>query len=72
MRAGVAAPVASARIAAWAELLDLGAWMAYEALLAATGDAEVAVIELRARLRREDEERRSAKRRVLDGLARAV
>jgi len=60
-----------ARLAAWAELVDLGHRMAYEALLAQTGDAEAARKELRERYRREDAERRAAKERVLEGLARA-
>ena len=62
----------SARIAAWAELVDLGLVMAYESLLMATGDASEARQALCDRLRREDEERRCAKLRVLGGLARSV
>jgi hypothetical protein len=54
------------------ELVDLGLVMAYESLLVATGDASAARQALCDRLRREDEERRRAKLRVLDGLARSV
>jgi hypothetical protein len=62
---------AEKRLAAWAELLDLGAEMAYAAALARTGDPGAARRELRDRLRREDEERHVAKERILEGLARA-
>jgi hypothetical protein len=58
------------RIEAWAELVDLGVETAYQALLRQMGP-EAARDELRARLRREDAERRLAKQRVLRGLARA-
>jgi hypothetical protein len=62
---------AERRLAAWAELLDLGAEMAYAAALARTGEPEVARREVRSRLLREDEERHVAKERILEGLARA-
>ncbi len=62
---------AEKRLAAWAELLDLGAEMAYAAALTRTGDPEAARRELKERLRREDEERHVAKERILEGLARA-
>jgi hypothetical protein len=61
---------AGARIAAWLELVDLGLLMAYESLLAVTGDAGAARRALCDRLCREDEERRGAKLRMLNGLAR--
>ena len=62
---------AEKRLAAWAELLDLGVEMAYAAALARTGDPEAARREIRERLRREDDERHAAKVRILEGLARA-
>jgi len=40
---------AEKRLAAWAEMLDLGAEMAYAAALARTGDPEAARKEIRAR-----------------------
>jgi len=61
---------AEKRLAAWAELLDLGAEMAYAEALARTGDPRAARQEIRDRLRREDEERYAAKERILEGLAR--
>ena len=64
-------PDAEKRLAAWAELLDLGAEMAYAAALARTGDPGEARRELRDRLRREDEDRHLSKERILEGLARA-
>jgi hypothetical protein len=52
--------------------VDLGLLMAYESLLAATGDAGAARRALCDRLCREDVERRGAKLRMLNGLARPV
>jgi hypothetical protein len=62
---------AEKRLAAWAELLDLGFEMAYAAALARTGAPDAARREIRERLHREDEERHAAKERILEGLARA-
>lgn len=64
-------PEIEKRLAAWAELLDLGAEMAFAAALTRTGDPDAARRELRRRLRREDEERLAAKERILEGLSRA-